>query len=248
MAFRLLELSVGGIRMMGQKLKSILAISVLSGITVLGFQNCSNLKFSENESASVALASSEAVEDSNSETNSSTPTTPTVSSPKITCSVTSVPAVKPSGFVYSASRGACVPASGTGPSYRFNFVCDSNLPSDPIGIRIQYNVNYFSQITNVGYYLNNTANYYKGRSFYTSVVAPEGSPPSEIYGLKNISRTGANGVSIEASFFFMDGYPVDTATQNCGNLRNWDLNLYVYIDKGGSPALFNTDPARVNLQ
>ncbi|NUN06925.1 MAG: hypothetical protein HUU57_14330 [Bdellovibrio sp.] len=247
---------------MRQQTKSIATIAAISLITLLGYQNCTNMKFAEMSSQEAAnlgpaIAAPAGGADIPAEQQQSTPqvsdpyTPPTaVTVKKITCTATSEPAGKPTGFVYSASSNSCVPSAGYGPTYRFRILCDSDLPSNPVGIRIQYNVNYFSQITNVNFNLKNSANYYRGRSFYTRAYAPGGTPAAAlatVYGLTQISKTSANSVVVQAPFFFLDGHPVDSVSRDCNNVRNWDLGLYIYIDKNGSPTHFNTEAARVNL-
>lgn len=241
---------------MRQQTRSIATFAAISLITMLGYQNCTNMKFAEMGSQEAASISPGVVSPTPiAEVPEEQPQTPVVTTPptnvkKITCTATSEPAGKPTGFVYSASSNSCVPSSGYGPTYRFRILCDTDLPSNPVGIRIQYNINYFSQITNAKYYLQNSANYYRGRSFYTRAYAPGGTSAAAlatVYGLTQISKASANSVVVQAPFFFLDGHPVDSVSRDCNNVRNWDLGLYVYIDKNGSPELFNTEAARVNL-
>ncbi len=172
---------------------------------------------------------------------------------KISCSVSSMPATKPSGLPYSSTYGYCAPASGNGPSYKFTITCDADLPSDPKGIRIQYNMNYTTPITNATAFMNNSTFYYRGRSFYKPEVNPNPGSYSIVYGLNSsgansIYKTGPRTVVAQADFFFIDGYPADTSTQNCGTLKSMDLNIFIWIDKDGTLQHFNDNPAQITLQ
>jgi hypothetical protein len=242
------------------QIKTVAMALTVGALTVVGFQNCSNVKFDQSEQAS--LAAPNVIVDPGTVPQVADPVVPQddttqVQVPvsqqsKITCSVGSVPAVKPAGFVYSSARGACMPASGYGPSYQFTITCDADIPQEVLGIRIQYMPNYFSHITNPKFYLNNALTYYSGRSFYKPSVAPGGTPAASLattYGLTNIQKINNRIVRAQANFFFLDGYPEDISNPNCNNMRSMDLSLYIYVgDAAGSPALFTNQPAKLLLQ
>lgn len=239
--------------MRNQNIKRLAFLGIFSAATIFGFQNCSKIQFDENSvqaSKSASLTDSNAPDSSQGSSDSGTTTSPNLppaNSSKVTCTVSSLPLGKPTGFVYN-NNGACAPASGNGPTYEFTFVCDADITSEVAGIRIQYRPKYFSAINNSKYSLTNAMEAYRGRSFYKPVYQPEGNSPSIVYGLTNIRKLSARSVAVKADFFFIDGYPVDTATQSCNNLRNWDLSLYLYVDNGGQPTFFNNEPAELNLQ
>lgn len=240
-----------------RQIKNGLVGSAIVLITLGAYQNCSPVAF---DKASLASQTPSSIQIDTALVSPETPVVspePTVTVPdpvvkppavvtKISCTASSLPSGKPTGFTYNAANAACMP-SGRGPNYQFNILCDTDLPSQPAGLRIQYQPNYFSAITNSRYYLKDALSYYVGRSFYKPAYAPT-SNQSVVYELTNIQKTGARSVSVQADFFFLNGFPVDASSQSCNNLRNWNLNLYVYIDKNGQPELFNTVPAQINLQ
>ncbi len=233
--------------------KFALTMGALSLVTVFAYQNCSNVNFSGADMASSGGNTITEVEQPIVVTPTPTPSVPPVIvdpgpvASKISCSVSSLPSVKPSGFVYSANNGFCVPASGNGPSYQFTITCDADLPSDPMGIRIQYNMNFFNKVTNATAMISNSNTYYRGRSFYKPEVNPTSSP-SIVYGLNNIRKTGARSVVAQADFFFIDGFPADATTHDCNNLRSMDLNLFIWVNKGGVLQHFNDNAAKITLQ